>query len=476
MIFIVATTSKKYYQRIYLDENKTLYWINQKGGKYLGTTSHLEDALYYRDLYSNNTSREIPKPSDVDLKTNNPYREHGLKYPVPERLKKKEKKPRKNQSKGKIYKRSTSCYALYNGKDYLCSCRTSEHAQYTLEKLRENNWDTTQLPRIQEKYPEYYTKLLIFYQYIGYDKKLKKWFLSIPAKHNDGKLEHIRFTNIEDALYERDMLKKCNWDYELLVETINDNNNPYYDMTLPPYPERKIRHISERKTHKKELTLLAQMIRKEPDLRISYAAKQSNMHEATIRVWLKQYNLTWAEFKTIVLTEEDPFTKMKLKPLIYTPDLSPSAPSNFTGYVQKSSRSEKNPYIIEYKHCQYGSYPTRELAEKIAIDLKACGWDKEQLKSIQEKHDFQPVKGSRNLIYPGKREGSWFIRKTINYKRVMFGTYHDYNLACIIRNLLQHNNWNKEELPFIQDKAKILHRIIEDYKYSMHTLNGGFVE
>lgn len=49
--------------------------------------------------------------------------------------------------------------------------------------------------------------------------------------------DYGEFRKLSDALYERDALFFCNFDYDLLVEC--DLENKYENMELPPFPEKR---------------------------------------------------------------------------------------------------------------------------------------------------------------------------------------------------------------------------------------------
>lgn len=463
---------RQYYQRVYLNAPKQ-YRIKHKRGSYLGTCATLPEALYYRDKYSESTQENIPRPQELDLKTQNPYLRKGLKYPVPDRLNPlKEHKP---QPKGHIHHRSKSSYALYYSKKYLCSCRTYEQAYYVLQELKKYNFDKKHIPEILDSYPEWYSWLVQFYRYITLDIKYKertnknRYFISIPRRYlkTNQNIELIRgYTRLEDALFERDFLEEHNWDYNLLVEAINDNENPYYNMEIPPYPERRIRNVGKRKTHAKELKQIQELILTEPDISQRSVSKKLGFNDMSIRNWLHNYDTNWLDFKKIVLNGEDPLEKLTLKPLIYTPDLSPSTPGNFKNYIHKNHSSKKYPYNIEYKHRGYGVYPTRELALKVVKDLIACNWDYNQLKNIQQKHGYIATQGKRNLIY--KVGNTYQVRKTLpGGKLGYFGCYPCKRIAEIVRGLLKEADWNKEELPQIKESANNIYRLERQYQYNM---------
>lgn len=466
------TEIRQYYQRVTLDSAERHYQVNRKGGAYMGRLSTLEEALYYRDLYSETDSEEIPRPTEINLKDNNPYLENGLKYPVPERLQRPEHKPREPQ--GKIYKKTKSCYALHYGGKYVCCSRTYEQGYYILKKLKEYNGDTSKLPEIEKHYPEWYTWLLQFYAYIiidPYSKRTpgvkRKYHISIPKEYltPGKKMEVLRgYTNIEDALYERDFLVAHDWDYELLVEQIDDSQNPYYDMELPPLPQRRIRNVRLRNPHTQEIKKLQELVLAEPDMRISEAGRRLKTSHVNIRNWLRVYDINWLDFKTLVLKSENIFDRLEAKPIIYQPDLSPSKPARVGEYVYEI-KGRANPWRVERQHVFYGSYPSKELALKIIDDLIACGWDKKQLKSIQLKYGYQSSRGSKNFIY--RRSNSYSVRKTLDGKLVTFGCYKDYHLAEIVRDLLIANEWDKEQLTSIRELAGTIHRIEKEYNDNM---------
>ena len=69
------------------------------------------------------------------------------------------------------------------------------------------------------------------------------------VKHNNK--DYGEFRKLSDALYERDALFFCNFDYDLLVEC--DLENKYENMELPPFPEKRPRgRIKGAKVNKKE--------------------------------------------------------------------------------------------------------------------------------------------------------------------------------------------------------------------------------
>lgn len=295
---------KLYFLRITLNSKRTGYTVRNNNDEYLGGVKTIEEALYLRDLYCTLPKNKVPKINTIDLITDNYYYEYGLDYPLSERL----ILPERNSTygKGTIVKKGETSFHIRHGKkgngykDYVCACPTIEMALYVKEEMNKVNWDRSELQRILDDYPKYYTKLLFFYQYINKHRvwnqqtKNKKvydgWEITIPKEYleKEKSLEKIGvYKNIEDALFERDFLVEHDWDYNLLVETINDQENPYYDMTLPPYPTRKIRNISKRNYREKELTEIMKLIQEDPSLSQREIADKLDIADVTIRNWLK---------------------------------------------------------------------------------------------------------------------------------------------------------------------------------------------
>ena len=255
---------KEYYKRIHRNPKRTAYVVRNDNDEYLTNIKNIEEALYYRDLYRNNSKEDAPIPKDIDLKTNNPYLINGLEYPLPERLILPEK--HSEYGKGTIVQKGKTSFHIHHGsktngeKSYVCACPTIEMAEYIKAEMNKVDWNMDELQRIIDDYPKYYTQLLFFYQYISkhrvwnqktkHEKIYKGWEITIPKEYleNEKNLEKIGpYKNIEDALFERDFLVEHDWNYDLLVETIDDSKNPYYDMDLPTYPTGKIRNIRKRK-------------------------------------------------------------------------------------------------------------------------------------------------------------------------------------------------------------------------------------
>lgn len=442
-----------------------------KGKTYSGCLKTIEEALYYRDLCIEH-NWEIQKPKELDLKTDNPYLNDGLLYPVPKRLIIPPKAPKRM---GTISSKGPQFYGLTKGKEYFGGYRTFEMAYYVREKMNECNWDKSQLDRIVEEYPVWYTWLMNFYQYII--PKYNGWVVNITGKHSDtGKLEHIYCHRLEDALWERDLLVKYGWDEELVIECADDRENPYYSMELPPYPQRKVRRISEREPRTDLFNRLFELISESEEdySQVEYCEMVGTNPVTLKNILRKEYGTTWAEFKRLCESGENPNDVLEQKPIIYQPNLERRYKN--TNYVS-FMKGLKTPYVIYHRDKEtkesvyYGAYPTRELADKISNDLQACNWDKTKLKSIQAKHGWQSVVHSKRWIEENKhklKDGTvkvygYYIRKKDKSKKMIpYGYYKDKRVAELVRDLLVECDWDKSQLESIQDYAYHCIGLIDD--------------
>ena len=471
----------EYFKRIQKNSYNSGYAIRNDKDEYLSQAKTIEEALYYRDLYRSYSREDAPSSNDLDLKTDNPYIKHGLKYPLPERL----ILPEKNSKygKGTIRKKGETSFHVHHGSrgngvnSYVCACPTIEMAEYVKAEMNKVDWDMNELQRILDDYPRYYTWLLFFYQYISRHRVhnqstkgntvYRGWEITIPKEflENNKSLQKIGvYSNIEDALYERDFLMEHNWDYDLLVETIDDHENPYYDMDLPTYPTRKIRNISRKNYHEEELSQLAELLREHPDCTQREFADMMGTNDINIRNWLKAWNTTYKEFKQLVMDGINPLEVLEKVEQIIQPDLSTSKPSNFNNYVYYNQQDKR--YAIQRKGKTFGCYPREEIAHKISNDLQKCGWDKSKLKDIQAKHGYVSPFMSKRWVY--KQGKKWAVRRK-NKKRKMlnYGSYHDKRIACLVRDMLVMYGWNIEDILWIEDTAIISMKMIDNYQYTM---------
>ena len=182
----------------------------------------------------------------------------------------------------------------------------------------------------------------------------------------------------------------------------------------------------------------------------------------TIRnILRKEYDCSWAELVKVVKAGEDPNEVLEFQPLIYKPNLDYIPPNK--NYVQFNEH-RKSKYSVCYREEYFGSYPTRELANKISNDLQKIGWDKTRLEEIQLKHGHKTIKNSKRWVYPNtytsKKTGktrtlSYSVRKK-DKNRVIhnFGSYKRKDVAERIRDLLILNDWDKKELGNIIEQVK----------------------
>lgn len=465
----------EYYKNIQT-HSRRYYSIRSPVDDYCGSLHNIEEALQYRDLlyeaYNNGVDVRGCRPSDFDLKTDNPYLRDGLKYPIPERLLL--EKPETDYGKGQIRKKGPQSYHIYygskgNGKtDYICACRTYEQAYYVRQEMNKVDWDMSKLEEILDNYPVWYTKLLQLYKWITpYEtKKGKLWKVTITPKYSDtGKLEYLScFSRLEDALFERDLLLKYGFNEELMCECADYSENPYYSIELPPYPERKLPNMREREDRTELFNDLRGILLEDPHINQSEWCECAAINETGLRILLKkEFNLSLQEFKELILSGEDPNEVLEQKPLIYTPDLEIHTGASYIAYYP----DRRSPYVItkwfDGKNHYYGEYPTRELAEKIVKDLKRCNWDKNELARIQAKHGHQSMMMSKRWVYANKRTSkrtgktkiySYSVRHKDKDKRmIQYGTYKDKRVAELVRDLLILYDWDKAELCWIQDLA-----------------------
>lgn len=457
---------KEYYQGLCRTSNGRRYQITNSKGEYLATIASIEEALYYRDQYYTSNKTDAPRPSTLDLKTNNWYINEGLEYPIPERL---IQFKNNTYGEGAIQKVGNASYkVIHGGKNgeysrHVCSCRTYEQAYYVKQEMNKCNWDRKQLKRILHNYPLWYSKLMELYRYIHLDHNHKrktgeeKYKINLPRQYLEEGQNLVTipgYSHVEDALYERDFLVEHDWDYDLLVECIDDNDNPYYSMDLPPYPERKILNLQERNYHEKELTMLHELINMDPDLTQEELCEIIGVSEVTLRNWFKFWNTNMTEFRHISLSGENPINVLEKVPQIYTPDLSRPKPPNFKGYIHHTKRDKRSPYKVIKDNIRYGSYYTEKQAKKAVKLLQQCDWDKSKLSEIQKKVGWEPLP-ERGNIYPYTTGKGWTIRhKDKNRKMISYGSYKDHDLAVIVRDMLILNNWNKDEYPQIRNLAE----------------------
>ena len=392
-----------------------------------------------------------------------------MKDPIPERL---VIVPRKKEyGTGYIIEKGPQSYHVHYGahgtkvngrRSYYCACRTYEQAYYVKQELNKCGWNRDELPRILEEYPVWYTWLMNFWQYVAPREDGKGWIVTITPRCNpNNRLEKLYFTKVENALWERDLLLKYNFDENELTEAADDNLNPYFNMEIPPYPQRKIRRIVKREPKPELLSQMKELIL-EGKTQEEIATIVGHTGVTLRNILKREYNSSWSDFVKICRNGEDPNEVLEFQPLIYKPNLDYIHPNN--NYVQLNTTKRKSHYTVVHKGEYFGAYLTRELANKISNDLQKVGWDKSQLKDIQAKHGHKSIVNSKRWIYETKytsrktgetRIISYHIRKKDKDRKIHnYGSYKDYDVACRIRDLLIENDWSKRELGNIIEQVK----------------------
>ena len=456
---------------LFKKQQKEYYkWISARGYQYsifapqkyyCGTVNTIEEALHYRDiileLYANGEDISNKRPWDYDLLHDNKYLE-GLDYPLPERLELPEKT---EYSQGSIIRRSDQNYQIRHGAGgnrYVCTCRTYEQAYYVKQELNKCDWDLDKLDEIYDNYPEWYTWLMNLYKYILPGDKY--WYLVITENNSkSGKTEKIAFSKLEEALWERDLYVKYGFDDELVAYLADDTENPYYDMTLPPYPQRKIRRIKERTPRTDLFNRLFEIIQEFPDIGKQELCDLAGLTLPGLKIILKnEYDVNIDDFLYICLSGENPNEVLEQKPLVYNPDLSVHTHAD---YIHEHDGKFDIIKWLDGREVYFGRYYDKKTAKKVVKDLKKCNWDKSQLKRIQEKHEHAPRVGDKRGVYlskytvkkTGEVKVKWSVRKKINRKMHYFGTYKDKRVAELVRDLLEHHHWDKSLLERIKDYA-----------------------
>ena len=119
--------------------------------------------------------------------------------------------------------------------------------------------------------------------------------------------------------------------FDELVEAADDNLNPYYNMRIPPYPQRKVRRIVDREPRTELLNQLKELIlegRKQEEI-----AEIVGHTSVTIRnILRKEYDCSWTDLVEVVKAGKDPNQVLEFQQLIYNPNLDYIPPNN--NYVQ----------------------------------------------------------------------------------------------------------------------------------------------
>ena len=317
--------------------------------------------------------------------------------------------------------------------------------------------------------PRWYTWLNNFWKFVTPAQGGNGWRVNLtPRNTGYEKFEYVFFKSVENALWERDLLVKYGFDEDIVTYLGDDSENPYFDMEIPPYPQRKVRRIKEREPRTDLFNKMYELIQSDEDYSQEELCEQCGLTSANFRmILLNEFDTNWAEFKLICESGENPNEVLEQKPLIYQPDTSvhieeySQYKGNIAYYPERKSKYAVYKWDNSYGRGQYyGSYPTRELAEKIVADLKKCDWDKGQLKKIQRKHGWNSMVGSKRWVYPVKQKlkdgtvkvyGYTVRHKNKDKKMISYGYYKDKRVAELVRDLLITVDWNKDFLQTIQD-------------------------
>lgn len=444
----IEDKTRKYYKSIYLTKNKKAYIVKYKG-EYITYTKSIEEALYARDLIYKYTPKKIDIKS-VTLTENNPYIINGLDYPLPHKLKLKPKNNPKITNYTYIRKKGEQSFQIrkhINGElKYFGTYATLEYARYIRDELIKNDWNEEKLSEIKDNYKYYYTNSLNLFKYIRPMNNGKWLFLYQEyAMGDDGKpfvttLESFGgWTNIEDAMWERDLYFEHKGDEVSMCE--DNRENPYYKMDLPAYPSR-LKRNRKQKDHKPILENLKKLIQDGMTLQWE-CAKELNMKNITNI--LHKYNTNWDEFKVLALADED-LSVLEARENIIIPDVSVHYKNN--NYVSR----DNDKYRVQRRGVYYGRYDDLKTATKVSKALEKVNWDKSKLNSIRKKYNCESKVNSKRWVY--KHGNKYYIRKTNENKKIInYGSYKDKRLAEKVRDKLVIHKWNKDLLPKIQVEA-----------------------
>ena len=124
------------------------------------------------------------------------------------------------------------------------------------------------------------------------------------------------------------------------------SQNPYYDMELPLYPQRRVHNIQDyHKLYDKLISDITGIIINNYDITMEVAAKGLG-----------------GNFKELCLSGDDPLISLEFHPHIFTPDLSMHYGDDIYIHTRKKNNG-KVVYIIQKNRVYFGPYPT--LARKV---------------------------------------------------------------------------------------------------------------
>lgn len=149
-------------------------------------------------------------------------------------------------------------------------------------------------------------ELRYFYRNI-YRSHMNKDIFKVHKSIDGVITDYGSYHNLEDALHERDILEKHGYDYELVCE--DDTPNPYYDMELPPFPERRgagklFGTKQAKKDFRNELCIYAEEIKKNLGLTQREMARMRGVDANTVSNTVRRYGYTWIRFKEFIYFED----------------------------------------------------------------------------------------------------------------------------------------------------------------------------
>lgn len=345
-----------------------------------------------------------------------------------------------------------------------------EYAQYIRDKLEDCGWDKSQLQRIIDEYPKYYTESVLFFKSIMYDPNSPTgaWKIIFSGKKNSKGTYTPEYaltcSTLEDALWERDLLLEYGDDHQSYAEDTRPNpykdNIPYYWLTRRPRGKQEYNDFREELEEYKNLILEGVVNQEE-------MGRVLGVRSVTIRNHIKRWGADFKTFKNIVLSGEDPLEVLEPPtPKIIVPDLS-----RYGGKYDYIYQHSNGSWVVSKwnktgRDTHYGNYKSKELALKVVNALKKCNWDKSELPRIHEELGYKSIVFSKRWVYENKGKDkiySYSVRhKDKNKKMINYGTYKDKRVAELVRDELIKCDWDKKYLDKIKDYAEYVVNLIDN--------------
>lgn len=173
---------------------------------------------------------------------------------------------------------------------------------------------------------------------------------------HEGKQEHMASGTLPKMLYEKDCYEKCDGDLDLFCNISLDYT--YIEELLPPFPYERDQRYG--------------------DLKYIQKTRSGNY---IIWKYVDEKNGYFGRYKTLKEAK-------KMRDALMAADwdktiLPPSPePKNYT-YNKKENVFRVYKWL-DGRNVFFGKYKSENTAQKVVEKLKQCGWDKTQLKKIQE--------------------------------------------------------------------------------------------